>query len=367
MDKKKILIVTYGFFPDLSPRSLRSAELVKEFCRQGHVVKVIAPYRQGVESLQKEFSFTFKDLGKVTWKVPQLPINNKLTYLLNRALTRGLKLLLEYPRIQLLWKTKHALKNEAGFDLLISIAIPYPIHWGVASVLEKNKMAKLWVADCGDPYIGAENDNLKKPFYFKYIEKWFCRKVDYLTVPTPTSYLGYYKEFHSKIKVIPQGFRFEDIKIAEYKPNKRPTFAYAGQLMKKRRDPGELCEYLLQKGQDFEFHLYTKAVDLVESYAKKSDGRIIIHDFLPRRKLLFELSKMDFMVNFENKGVSQTPSKIIDYTIINKPILSIKPGSLDPQIVDEFLIGNYSNAYRIEDPNIYRIENVTKQFLSLVS
>ena len=79
--------------------------------------------------------------------------------------------------------------HETGYDLLISVAVPYPIHWGIARIRTKgNKMGKIWVADCGDPYYGCKTDSFKKMFYFKYIEKWFCRKTDYISVPKSNGY-----------------------------------------------------------------------------------------------------------------------------------------------------------------------------------
>jgi hypothetical protein len=93
-------------------------------------------------------------------------------------------LLFEYPFIQLMPMLKRGLKGESGYDLLISVAVPHPIHWGVAAVRTKtNPIAKVWVADCGDPYMGQENDTFKPPFYFGWLEKKFCRIADYITCP----------------------------------------------------------------------------------------------------------------------------------------------------------------------------------------
>ena len=74
---------------------------------------------------------------------------------------------------------------------------------------------------------------------------------------------------------------------------------------------------------------------------------------------------MDFVVNFENVGAKQTPSKLIDYAIIKRPVLSIKTGTLDAVTVDQFLDGNYQNQLVIKDPDQYRIENVVARFLQL--
>jgi hypothetical protein len=77
------------------------------------------------------------------------------------------------------------------------------------------------------------------------------------------------------------------------------------------------------------------------------------------------MSGMDFVVNFENVGNRQTPSKLIDYAIINKPILSVRTGELIPKRQQAFLDGDYTNSYTIEDPDQYRIGNVCTKFLSL--
>jgi len=76
---------------------------------------------------------------------------------------------------------------------------------------------------------------------------------------------------------------------------------------------------------------------------------------------------MHFVVNFENVGQKQTPSKLIDYLIIDKPVLSVTFRNLQPEIFEEFLKGNYEQKMVLPDKDNYRIENVTSQFLFLFS
>ncbi len=75
---------------------------------------------------------------------------------------------------------------------------------------------------------------------------------------------------------------------------------------------------------------------------------------------------MHFVVNFENVGHKQTPSKLIDYLIIDKPVLSVTFGNLQPGIFQEFLKGNYENKMSLPEKDNYRIENVVSQFIALV-
>ena len=370
MKSKKILIISRSFYPTNSPRSFRTTELAKELAKQGHEVTVLTPRKEVHDSFEKEHNLIVEDLGESNWKEVKLN-GTGLALLLKRALRRAVQIGLEYPNLELYFKVKRALqkkkKNKEHYDLLISIAVPHPIHWGVAAVWKKNNnIAKTWVADCGDPFMGQENDTFKPAFYFRYVEKWFCKKADFITVPVETAIPAYYPEFHDKIKVIPQGFNFEDVDTAEKEKKEYPCFAYAGGLIQGRRDPKDFLEFLVNYPHPYKFYIYTKQVGLVQSYANRSQGRIKIKDYMPRKDLLFELSKLDFVVNFENAGQKQIPSKIIDYVIIKKPILSINSFDFDQKPVEEFLSGNYKKGLVIDNPEQYRIENVAKFFLKLV-
>ncbi len=370
MDKQKILIVSRSFHPTNSPRSFRTTELAKGFSKLGHDVTVITPKDDLYHlDFEKQYGITIKDMGKQKWK----PIKVKgkgIGGYIHRALKRILNLLFLYPDIELMGIVRKALAKERdyNYDMLISIAVPFPVHFGVAKArIATHPMATTWVADCGDPFMGKENDTFHYPFFFKYVEKWFCRKADYLSVPTNGSIKAYYSEFHSKIKVIPQGFDFDDFNIDEIEPNNAvPTFAYAGGFIPGRRDPTEFLEYISSLEMDFRFHIYTRYSNyLITQFVKKGKGRIVLHDYIPRLELLEKLSSMDFVVNFENIGEKQTPSKLIDYALIKRPILPIKTGALPVEVVNEFLIGNYENQYKVENVERYKIENVCQQFLML--
>lgn len=369
MNKKKILIIANSFYPEQTPRSFRATELAKEFCRQGHEVTVMAPHKENIQELLNQYPIQYINLGKLLWKIPNVEGLGKIGGLYNKIMNRFLPLLFEYPRMELFFKVKRKLISEKGnFDMLISIAVPYTIHWGVAAVWSKknNDIASLWIADCGDPYCIQENDTFQPPFYFRWVERWFMRKVDFITVPTETSYKGYFPEFYSKLKVIPQGFKFEDINRKEVLEDGIIRFGYGGTFAPNRRDPSELLEYLtsLDKSFCFEFHIFTKNRKFVEPFVIR-DNRIKLHHSVSRLDLLETLSAFHFVVNLSNFGTAQTPSKLIDYAIIEKPILQIETGNLDEELVMQFLEGNYKNQILIKQPELYRIENVVNQFLEL--
>ncbi|MDD2635908.1 MAG: glycosyltransferase [Bacteroidales bacterium] len=368
MNKKKILIVCSGFYPDNSPRAHRAAELVKEFSRQGHEVTVLTPKKPVHLAFEKEHQVQIKDLGKPKWKVPDFG-GSKLGYILTRMAVRSLQLGFEYPGIELMFKVTKALLKEKDYDLLISIAVPFPIHWGVAKVWNKNQsIANTWVADCGDPYMGDTNDSFRKLFYFKYVEKWFCRKADYISVPRIEMKVSYYPEFHQKIIEIPQGFSFEEVNFEGNEPqNPVPTFAFAGGLFKGKRDPSKFMEFLCSLNFDFKFIIYTKTPDLIVPYKEKLGDKLEIRNYIPREELLPVLNKMDFLINIGYDPALQSPSKLIDYHLAGRPILSFNSdfNEKDVQSFEYFLKRDYSSQLIFGNIEKFNISNVAKQFTAL--
>lgn len=368
MKMKKILIVSRSFYPMNTPRSFRTTELVKEFARKGHDVTLLTIKNDEFHiPFEKEFGVTVKDMGPLRFPSVSLNGNSTIGNFLNRAVRRGLHLLFEYPDIELMFRVKKALESMEGFDLLISVAVPHPIHWGVAAAWrEENPIARTWIADCGDPYMGQTLDSFNKLFYFSFFEKSFCRKADYITIPIESAREGYYPEFWDKIRVIPQGYNFDEVSIdhASYTPNSIPTFAYAGGLIPGGRDPGAFLRYLSELKQDYRFILFTKNRELVDPWLESSCGKIEIRDYVPRKELLKILGRMDFLVNIENKSPLMMPSKLIDYYLTGRPVLNVSGKKIEPEQVNAFLEGDYRAAYKFTNMDEYRIQNVSNQFLS---
>ena len=365
-DKRKILLVSNGFYPEISPRSYRATELAKEFVRQGHYVKVITKFR----------SFNYTDFLQTypvelkMWRKPRLPQfsdskRNGFSWLTG-SLSRVLSLLFEYPGIEDMFKVRRMLKSEGNYDIMISFAVPYPVHWGVAwARSSRRKIAEVWIADCGDPYMGDIVDTFRKPFYFKYLEKYFCRKTDFISIPIEGAREGYYKEFHIKIRIIPQGFDFEIITKTDLAPGNRiPTFAYAGGFIPGVRDPDQLLRFLMSVQKPYKFHVYTNSPESLDKYKKQLDDRLQVSAYIPREELLEVLSQMDFLINFDNNSALNSPSKLIDYSIAGRPVLNIKR-DLNQADVRAFLDGNYKNKMILPDPGEYHIGRVAKKFLEL--
>ena len=359
----KILLASGAFYPKNTPRSFRTTELAKEFVRRGHEVTVIIPqngydYTQFVKEYPVKFKFYNRPEGKHVY--------TKIS-IIDRIIFRLLNQFFDYPDIGLRKSLRNIIKQEKGYDMLISIAVPHEIHWEFGRLYNKGKcVAKTWIADCGDSFMINKTRNFKEPFYFKKLEKKWCKYCDYITVPLESEKENYYPEFFDKIRVIPQGFDFSIMNEMTNTPNNDvPTFAFAGSFIPNLRDPRPILEYLCSYSGKFRFIMYITQKDLVASYQDRLGDKLEIREKIPREDLLKNLKECDFLLNIDNGKAKGRPSKLIDYALVGRPVLSLNSSNLDKTLIDEFLDGNYSRKYIIGDIEQFNIRNVAQQFLQL--
>lgn len=88
---------------------------------------------------------------------------------------------------------------------------------------------------------------------------------------------------------------------------------------------------------------------------------------IARSEILKQLSKFDFLINILNDGSVQSPSKLIDYTLSQRPILNIstKPTESQIETFNEFIGGCYEKQYKVPNIEDYNIKNVCKKFIDL--
>jgi len=371
MAPKSIILVSSAFYPDISPRSFRATELAKEFSRQGHRVVVLTKYRTfNYTDFLNKYSVTLKMWRKSVF--PMVPVfKSPILSVIGRVLTRILSLLFEYPDIGEMYGIGKCLKKMSGFDLLISFAVPFPVHWAVARARSSmSPIAKIWIADCGDPFMFARLDSFRKPFYFKIAEKHFCRSCNYLSVPFKEMKDQFYPEFRTKIQVIPQGFNLEEIELCENKKaSKNPVFIFAGSIIPGKRDLKLFLDFLCSSSLDFLFIVYSNQRPWFEDYKSCLNNKLEIRDYIDRLSLINEMSKADFLVNVDTilddqSNKEAVPSKLVDYALSGRPILNLSSAVLDKQLVSDFLNQDYSRQ-RIVDISKHNIEDVAHRFLFL--
>lgn len=363
----KILIVGRFFPPYNSPRANRTFELAKELARIGHDVTVYALLGDyDYSEMEKKYCLTIKDYGPSQWgqvdSVGHSHVRKTLFYRISGYVIPNMPFWSQMEIASLIRKKIH---NINQYHLIISISHPFWVHFGVFLLRMKYKGFPVWISDCGDPFSGSPF--IKTPKSFIRLEKWWSRMTDFITIPIEQAKAAYLPESQKKLRVIPQGFSLENIHLREYKPNPVPTFIYAGTFYEDLRDPRRLLDYLSTLNLDFCFKVYSNNPQIIMPYVSKLGHKIAVNGYLPREDILRELCTADFLVNIKNFGTVQSPSKLIDYTLSKRPIISISSAfdSQEQQVFNEFMNGNYQHQDVPLDISVYDIKNVAKQFVEL--
>ena len=103
---------------------------------------------------------------------------------------------------------------------------------------------------------------------------------------------------------------------------------------------------------------------LLNKYIKLLGNKLVIHNMIPREDAIYELSKMDFLINLENLSESQAPSKLIDYGLTGRPVYSFDQLNFSMETLSKFLNADYRLTTSI-DLVPFDIRNVAEQFLQL--
>ena len=171
---------------------------------------------------------------------------------------------------------------------------------------------------------------------------------------------------NSKIRIIPQGFNFNDTPLAAYKRNNIPTFSYAGVFYMDIRNPTFLFDYLTSLNIEFKFKIYMRKPNpeveyFIEKYKPILGNKLEIMYGLDRKALIFELSKSDFLININNTMTSQLPSKLIDYGITKRPIFSCDSKNFDAEMFNSFMRGEFEGEFKV-DISQYDINILARSF-----
>ena len=370
----KILITTYSFYPEITPRSFRVFELAKEFRRRDYEVDIMIPeidydftelsemYNFNVYKISSGFLFNknakSKNIKKGTINEQKSLIKNILISISKFFYLGGKSFEYAFSLYNQLMKL-----DRKQYEIVLSVGLPISVHLGTALYLNRIK-PKISIADYGDPF--SFNNELESKFHFKFIEKMILNKFDYITVPIREAVKNY-TFFKDKkfIKVIPQGFDFSTIKIAEYKKNHILSFGYAGVFYEKIRNPKVLFEYLVKLDFDFRFVIYTdrdklQNMKLIKPYMDLLGNKLLVKSLIPREECIYNLSKMDFIINQNNLGEEQKPSKLIDYALTKRPVFNFTQNNFIAG--DLLLFVNEKVDFNIENVSMYKIENIVDSF-----
>lgn len=371
----KILILTGHFYPEIHPRAFRAKELACNLAIKGHNVKVCTlrtivdfDYKQ----YEKENNISIQRLNLYSQTGISQNIKS-VTSPFNNRIFKLYRFLIDYFIAGSLFinaiRIKKKLKLSKDLDLVISLSTPFMNHMAMALIRKSTKNLKArFIADSGDPFYKSQQT--KRAPYFYFIEKRIYKQYDYLTVPAEASIAAYKGLIaSSKIRIIPQGFNLDNIKLAPFKRTKIVTFAYSGVFYSDIRNPKFLLDFLSKLTMDFRFEIYLRYKDqsiskLLSQYPNLLENKLAVTYAINRDDLLYNLSAVDFLINIDNTTTTQIPSKLIDYAITKRPIFTCNSSNFSEEVFMKFLNRDYSESFKIV-LNSYDINHISKKFLEL--
>jgi hypothetical protein len=394
-----ILITSYYYYPELTPRAFRTHELVKEFLRCGHCVTLLLPdkdcYQSDVKQQNRlkivyvkekrnqsdysagEVCSTIKDTSNLKRKKTAFSSYNMLKTILPNQIKQPIKDFREWKARYLYPLHKKAFikplsdalsQEDQSYDLIISIGLPVEVHIGTALGVLKNKTLRktpVTVADYGDPFSRSHVF-----FGYQLVDFFIAKIFKYITVPTELAVSSYTRFKRRKnIHVIPQGFNLSDYEIVEYTPNEVPTFAYAGVFYQELRDPDFFLEFLSQIHFEFRFYLYTISharftEQIISTYKPILKNKLVVLYDIERHLLIKKLSQADFLINFANLSNNQVPSKLIDYAIAKRPIYTVPSINSDFRDFHKFIAKDYGKQTKV-DLKKYEVREIVNSLLTL--
>jgi hypothetical protein len=362
---KHILLITYYFPPEQTPRAFRWEALIKSLANRGYKIDILLPKHKNKKRPKFNNVEYYETKQGVVDNIFYQHILNSGTHNLNRSNNKTSKKLLKIKKIfkkicsfffnKLVWpdgsaiwyffakKELRKITKNNQYDCIISSALPFTSH--LLGYYAKKQLKSRWVAEYGDPF--SFNPQPQKSilrFLNKKIEKKLIEKMDYIIVPFEGSKEGFFINFpflkKDKIKVIPQiipslhsnpgKIKWEDFDKSKI------NIVYAGIFYIPIRSPKILLEAIAKLREKdiityrkLRFHIFgimgEEIRKLFNKYQQLLKERVIVlYGETSRESCAFAYEKADYMLNIANISEYQLPSKLIEYLSYKKPIISLE-------------------------------------------
>ncbi|MBE7434432.1 MAG: glycosyltransferase [Anaerolineales bacterium] len=365
----KILIVTIFFPPLNSVASFRPYSWAKYWSRAGHDVTVLttkkhehptdSPYPfTGFEAREVEMPLfnrlrgalgrenTAKVVGsnngvKATVLSSLLARANKSIQFLQRRF--GVLNYCRMPDLTDLWAARaYQSVSSEQWDLVVSTAWPYTVHQ-IAYRLRKKGLAKKWIADWRDIWIGNHLYAGLFPFTLieRYYERLWMKKADFITTVSEPLAGILRKRYGDKVSVIYNGFDPEDNEglppEKAYPDDGVFRIVYTGSIYAGWQDPSPLFEAIVRlKSQEqitpehLQVIFYGNNADMTPLANKFNISEYVQYGgFLPRQQSLHFQRDADALLflEFESKNLRGIlTGKLFEYLFAGPPILSVGSG-----------------------------------------
>jgi glycosyltransferase involved in cell wall biosynthesis len=356
---RKVLLITYDFYPDSSPNTYRWLNIVKKWREQGVQVFVVSAnknqfpsyeevdgikiYRTGEYAIGNlKYSFNKNNHTNAALIQNEPGINlKKIAKTLFRKLYDITWSKLYWPDYAFLWKytalpVASKLIKDENIDKIITVSWMFTAHT-IGYELKKTFKNVFWLADTVDPFSFNSKIN-NTPLYGKLnalIEKKIFLGADLNSVLTErikSEYILKFPEISKKVVVgnnlfVPVNFDYTNNIDAE----NVVKMVFLGTLSEDTRSPKNLLilfDKLVSKYTKitFELSFFGELTDSMPTFSKYDsllNKSVFLNGRISRDEVNTVIKNADVLVNIGNNNKYQEPSKVIEYMYSGKKILNV--------------------------------------------
>jgi glycosyltransferase involved in cell wall biosynthesis len=322
----RLLIVTYLYAPDRSPRAFRWTALAERWAAAGHEVTVIAAGARGLDRRNGVTIHRVPGWLRRSATVGGASAARSRRSLLKAVYDRTLKRVL-WPDYAFDWYLP-ALRCARGIeaDRLVTVSHPFTPHL-VGLALKRRR----WLADIGDPFSLLDETPLNNARLYRGLNRRAERRVlaaaDAVAVTVEsarTAYAAAFPESAPKIAVVPPLLSLPAAGVNPL-PAGGTHLVFVGTLYRALRNPAPLLALfaeLRRRRPDLALHFFGELHDCASLFEPLPAG-VHLHGAVPRGTAAAAMRQADALVNIGNATAHQVPSKLVEYVAAGRPILNL--------------------------------------------
>jgi hypothetical protein len=336
----RLLVVTYLYAPDRSPRAFRWTALAERWAAAGHEVAVIAA---GAAATERRNGVTVHRVPgwlrrSATPGAGGGPARRSLAKAIyDRTLKRVL-----WPDYAFDWYFPALRRARAvPADRLVTVSHPFTPHLVGLALKHPH-----WLADIGDPFSLLDETPLNNGALYarlnRHAERRVLARADAVAVTVESARAAYgavFPESAGKIAVVPPL-----LSLPEPDDNPLPAsgthLVFVGTLYRALRNPAPLLALLkeMRRGRpDLALHFFGDVHDCRPLFEKPHEG-VHLHGPVPRATAAAAMRHAAALVNIGNATPHQVPSKLVEYVAAARPIVNLARAASDTSAA--FLAGH---------------------------
>lgn len=349
----KLLLITYSYTPDLTPRAFRWSAVVGELVALGHEVHVLcaSPVPGGAEApgpvIHRVKDWLLNGSKRVTAgaSANMVPTRGAVGTMVRKLVRQCVRMVwrgLYWPDHACGWvipalRKARALDAETGFDWIISSSHPFSGHL-VGLLLKKKATSARWLVDISDPFALMKEPSPCNRLLYGWLSKWVEGRVvagaDAISVTTESTrklYIDHFSLDARSVTVIPPLLSLPAAPARTPRSDHMLRMVFVGTLYRRLRSPTFLlaCAAALKQAypdMPLEVHFYgalNDCGDQLTPYTDVDDPFIFAHGMVDRIAVQQAMVDADVLVNIGNDSETQLASKVVEYMAVGRPILNI--------------------------------------------